>query len=227
MFALSATDLQVVAMTAPISPLPRIAGALYLVIILCGIWSEGFVRAALIEPDDAAATAEMIGARIGLFRASLVADTAMAVADVALAVVFLMLLRAQGEVLALIATAFRLVQAALIGASLVALGGVPAALELGEDGLALGLTAIHAGGYDLGLVFFGVTCFAMCALLRRSGGVPAAIAWGIGASGVVYIAGSLLRLAAPEWHTGFQPAYVVPLVSESALCLWLLLRGRI
>ena len=206
---------------------PRLAGALYLVIILCGVWSEGFVRSALIVPGDAAATAEAIGAQMGLFRASLVADLAMALADVGLAVVFLVLLRPCGELLALVATAFRLVQAALIGASLVALGGVIPALEQGEDALALGLTAIHAGGYDLGLVFFGVTCFAMCALLLRSGGVPRAICWGIGGSGVVYIAGSLLRILAPDWHAGFQPAYLLPLLSESALCLWLLIRARV
>ena len=58
--------------------LPRLAGVLYLVIILCGVWSEAAVRAQLIDPGDAAATAEAVGARLELFRASLAADTVMA-----------------------------------------------------------------------------------------------------------------------------------------------------
>lgn len=207
--------------------LPRVAGALYLVIILCGIWSEGAVRGQLLEPGDSAATAEAIGARLGLFRAALAADTVMAVADVGVAVVFLVLLRPFGAALVLTATAFRLVQAALIGASVIVLSGVIPALEQGEDSLALVLTAIHATGYDLGLIFFGITCFAICALLQRAGGVPRVIAWGIGLSGAVYIAGSLVRLLAPDWHGAIQPVYFVPLVSESALCLWLLIRARV
>lgn len=207
--------------------LPRLAGVLYLVIILCGVWSEGLVRGQLVDPGDAAATAEAVGARLGLFRASLVADTLMTLADVGLAVVFLVLLRPAGATLALAAAAFRLVQAALIGASLAALSGVPLALEQGEDALALTLIGIHAGGYDLGLMFFGVTCFAMCALLLRSGGVPRPIALGIGLSGGVYMLGSLLRFMAPGWHAAFQPTYLVPLLAESALCLWLLIRARI
>ena len=39
------------------SRLARVAGALYLVIILCGVWSEGIARAQLIVPGDAMATA--------------------------------------------------------------------------------------------------------------------------------------------------------------------------
>ena len=207
--------------------LPRLAGVLYLVIILCGVWSEAAVRAQLIDPGDAAATAEAVGARLELFRASLAADTVMALADVALAVVFFVLLRPAGPGLALAAMVFRLVQAAVIGASLVAMAGMIPALEQGEDALALVLAQIHAAGYDIGLIFFGVNCALLCALLLRSGGVPRAVAWGIGAAGAVYLAGSYLRLLAPAWHAGFQPAYLVPLLAESALCLWLLVRARV
>ena len=121
---------------------------------------------------------------------------------------------------------FRLIQAALIGASLVLLAGVPAALEAGMPDTALLLTALYGTGYDIGLVFFGVNCLLMAVLLTRAG-LPRALSLGIGAAGLVYLAGSAARLFAPDLHPVIQPAYLVPLLAESALCLWLLIRGRI
>ena len=207
-------------------PLARLAGLSYLVIILCGVWAEGIARPSLISPGDAAATAEGITANLPLFRASLGADLAMGLADVALAVFFFLLLRPFGPGLALFAMTFRLIQAALIGASLVLLAGVPAALEAGMPDTALLLTALHGTGYDIGLVFFGVNCLLMAVLLTRAG-LPRALALGIGAAGLVYLTGSAARLFAPDLHPVIQPAYLVPLLAESALCLWLLIRGRI
>ena len=208
------------------SRLARVAGALYLVIILCGVWSEGIARAQLIVPGDAMATALAIAAAPGLLSLSVAADTVMACADVALAAVFLALLSTVQPLLALIAAFFRLVQAALIGAGLVALAGAPAMFSAGEaQGMAL--IGLHALAYDLGLVFFAVSCAAMAVLLAKAGTVPRPIYVGLALSALVYLTGSALRLFAPEQLAGFQTAYLIPLVSESALCLWLLVTGRI
>jgi len=70
----------------PVARTARFAGALYLVIILCGLWSELAVRGPLTVDGDAAATAANILANEGLFRAAFAADTIMAMADVALAI---------------------------------------------------------------------------------------------------------------------------------------------
>ncbi len=205
----------------------RFAGALYLIIILCGVWSEGFARASLFVPGDAEATLRALQDRTGLLRLSIAADTVMALADVALAVLFWHLLRAAGPVLAALASALRLVQAAVIGASLVILAGVPHMLSSATPDLAIELGAMHATGYDTGLIFFGVNSLLMAALLGRAGGVPRLLCLAVGLAGLVYLTGSYVRLLAPDWHAGFQIAYAVPLVSESALCLWLLVTGRI
>lgn len=205
----------------------RLTGLLYLVIIICGIRSEGVVRATLIQADDAAATAQALRDNLGLFRLSLAADSVMALADIAVAALFLILLQPAGPLLAIMATGFRLVQAAVIGASLVLLAGVPAMLATGEDGLALHLAGMHATGYDIGLIFFGVNSLLMSVLLIRSGGVPRLLAYAVGVAGLVYLTGSYLRLLAPDLHAGFQIAYLIPLLSETALCLWLLIRARL
>jgi len=77
------------------------------------------------------------------------------------------------------------------------------------------------------MLFLGVNCLLMAVLLLRSGGVPRIIGGGIGAAGLVYLAGSLARLLVPDALALVQPAYLLPLVAESALCLWLIVRARV
>ncbi|MCA8880117.1 MAG: DUF4386 domain-containing protein [Rhodobacteraceae bacterium] len=220
-------------MSTPVAPaeavrMARIAGALYLVIILCGIWSEAAVRGGLAVPGDPAATAAHILEAGPLLRLSILADALMALADVGLAVLLYVLLRPAGPVLALMAMAFRLVQAAAIAA---ALSFQFAALRVldppfpGNDPLAAVFLSVQAHGYDLGLIFFGVNCLLVAVLLIRAPFAPAMLGWLIAAAGAVYLTGSILRFAAPGLWAGFQPAYLVPLVAEAAFCLWLLFRG--
>ena len=204
----------------------RTAGALYLVIIVCGIWSEVFARAPLIAPGDAAATAANILAAPMLFRLSIAADALMALSDVALAVLLYLLLRHVNPVLALMAMAFRLIQTAIIGAGLTTLQEVPLILDAGGSAEAVLLRLdTHAAGYDTGLIFFGVACLMLANLLCHSGAVPKLLAGGIAASGLVYLTGSALSILAPGLSGMFQIAYLIPLLAETALCLWLLLRG--
>jgi hypothetical protein len=213
--------------------LARIAGALYVVIILCGMGSEVGVRV----PEHRARRSgrdrgQSDQANADLFRLSFAADTVMALSDVALAVLLFILLRPAGAVLALLAMAFRLVQAALIGASLLfqmaAVLMVTRLTGLGaedSDALAAFFLAIHAHGYDLGLVFFGVACILLGLLIWRSGFLPRWLGVLVLAAGPVYLAGSFTRFLAPEALATVQIAYVVPLVAETAFALWLLIRG--
>ena len=70
----------------------KIAGGLYLTIIICGIFGEVGVRMNLIIPGDAAATAANILAAPLLFKIGFAADTTMLLSDVAIAVLFYVLL---------------------------------------------------------------------------------------------------------------------------------------
>ncbi len=204
--------------------LARVAGALYLAIILCGLTAELFLRGPLLGGAPAE-VAQSLAANVGPLRLSLLADTIMLLADVALALVFFALLRTLSTPLALAAMVFRLAQAILIGVSLMALASAPALL-IDAPRIAVHMTDLHAIGYDIGLILFAVNCGLMAVLLRRSE-VPNLIAAGIAASGLVYAAGSLTRLLAPAASPLIEPAYSVPMVAESALCLWLLIRARV
>ncbi|APZ52111.1 DUF4386 domain-containing protein [Salipiger abyssi] len=206
----------------------RFAGLLYLLIILLGLSGELALRGPLLVPGDALATAERILAAPGLLRLSVAADTLMALADVALAVLLYLLLRPVNGAVALMAMVFRLVQAALIALSLLFLHGALLALDRAGDAAAetaLLATELHAHGYDLGLVFFGINSLLTGWLLLRSGYVPRALGVLLGLAGLVYVSGSALRFLAPALSEAFAPAYLLPVIAETAFCLWLLIRG--
>lgn len=210
----------------------RFAGMCYLVIILCGVGSEVALRGPLIDLGSADGTAQAILAQAMRFRLSIMADVVMALADVTLAILLYWMFRPVSAGLALTAMIFRLLQAGLIAAGLM---NLQAAVLLVQSGamdesadLALTFIELHAHGYDLGLIFFGVNCLLTAVLVVQSGFVPRLLGIGIGLSGLVYLLGSVIRFVVPDLHGSVAPAYVVPLVAETAFCLWLLFtrRGR-
>jgi len=204
----------------------KFAGIRYLVIILCGVGSEVALRGPLIDFGSADGTAQAILAQTIRFRLSIITDIVMALADVTLAILLFWMFRPVSAGLALTAMIFRLLQSGLIAAGLLNLQTAVLLLETGaiDDSADLALTfiALHANGYDLGLVFFGINCLITAVLVVQSGFVHRVLGIGLGLSGMVYLSGSILRFAAPDLHGIVAPAYVVPLVAETAFCLWLL-----
>ena len=92
----------------------RIAGFIYLAIILLGLFGEVTVRDALVVGGDAAATAANIAASPMLWRAGIAGDLLMQVLDVPQIVIFYFLLRPVSESLALLAAFFNLIQTAVL-----------------------------------------------------------------------------------------------------------------
>ena len=223
--------------TPQASPLfyARIAGLLYLFIIIFGVSSEVLIRSGLIVPGNAAATASNILASQGLFRMGFAADSIMFLCDVGLAVLLFILLKPVSKPLALAALFFRLTQTAVIAVNL--LNYHAAMLLLTRPGYASAfepsqlhaLTSmfldLHAHGYDLGLIPFGVHCVILGYLIVKSLYIPKTLGILMMAGGVTYLVGSYTRFLFPEYVAAVSPIYIVALVSESALCLWLLIKG--
>lgn len=220
-----------------LSPLmyARVAGVLYLIIIVFGISSEVFIRSSLIVHDDPATTATNIQMSSMLFRTGFAADTVMLLADVAIAVLFYVLLKPVGRTLALLAAVFRLAQAAILGANLLnyyaALmilsgAGYMAAFDATQlHALAMLMLEMHGHGYDLGLIFFGVSNLILGYLVIKSSHFPTVFGYGLQAAGAVYLAGSFTLFLLPAYITFVEPAYIVPLVAEVSFALWLLFKG--
>ena len=47
----------------------------------------------------------------------------------------------------------------------------------------------------------------------------------VAAAGIVYLIGSYTRFLAPDYLAAVSPIYIVAIISEVALCLWLLVKG--
>jgi hypothetical protein len=214
----------------------RYSGLLYLIIIVFGIGSEVALRGPLVDLANASGTAEAILGAVGAFRLSIAADLVMAIADAGLAILLYVLFKPVAPTLALAAMVFRLVQSVLIGANLMNMqaawllisGGQDiGALAPGQaDALATLFLNLHAHGYDLGLVFFGINSLMTGLLIWRSGFVHRAIGVGVALAGGVYLVGSSLHFFAPGAYDVFAAAYLIPVLTETAFCLFLLLGFR-
>ncbi|MEZ4661836.1 MAG: DUF4386 domain-containing protein [Caldilineaceae bacterium] len=176
----------------------RMAGLLYLILIIAGIFAQGYVREGLImAPGDAAATAHNIVAAEGLFRLSIAGDLVMILCDIALGVLFYLLLRPVSNALALMAAFFRLAQAATLGLNLLNLF-VALNLAKGMDTLAQFATAqqqalamlfvnAHSTGYDIALIFFSIYLLLLGYLMTKSSYFPGFLGTMLVVAGVCYL----------------------------------------
>ena len=216
--------------------LARIAGGLYLVIFVFGLFSEVVVRSSIVELGDPASTARNLLDAPGLFRLGFLADLTMVAADIATAVLLYVLLAPVNRTVSRAAAAFRLVQSAVLGANL--LNHLMAVQLLEGDGLLDGYTTkqrdslvlqsleTHRFGYFIALVFFAIHLVLLAWLIHRSGYLPRWLGWLLGAAAAGYLIDSLSFFASPGYDGAFSPLVLAPaLVAELSLLLWLLVRG--
>ncbi len=207
----------------------RWTGLAYLGIVVLGLFAELAVRGRLVVPGDAAETAARIAGAPGLFGLGLGADLLMVALDVGVAFGLYRLLRGVDRRLAVAATGFRLLQASVIAANLLhvarafalARGAVSDAALAGP---ALAAMERHALVYDVALIAFGLACLALSRLLYRAT-APRALAWGLAATGLVYLTGSAAAVLAPTVQAAMDPLYAIAIVVEPAFAIWLLARG--
>ena len=184
----------------------RIAGVLYLAIILLGMFGELVVRGTLFVSGDATATANAISASPLLWRAGIVGDLMMQVLDVPVIVIFYFLLRPVSRSLALFATLINLVQTAVLVANklnlvvpLLLLGNASYLKVFAPEQLhALSYLAIqaHGFGFGIGLLFFGFACLVQGYLMFKSGYFPNALGWLLAMAGLSYLVNSCALLLA-------------------------------
>ncbi len=217
--------------------LARTTGLLYLVIIVCAGFSEGYVRSSVLVPGDAAATADNILAAEGLFRLGFVTDLIAFLADAAVAVLFYVLLRPVSETVSLLAAAFRLVAHPAIASVnllnhfgvLLLLGGAPYLDAFSTHQLqALALLSLqtHRYGYLIGGAFFGVHCALLGYLVVRSVAFPRLLGLLLFAAAAGYLFESFSFFLAPSLESLASGLVVATAgIAEVSLCFWLLIKG--
>jgi len=214
----------------------RIGGALYLVIIVAGIFGEAFVRNGLIVTGDAAATAHNIMSSEFLWRIGIAGDLFMHVCDVPLVLILYLLLKPVDRNLSLLYMIFVLVQSSVLVASklslltpLFVLGDAAYLKAFNPEQLqALAYLAIRSDsyGFGVGLIFFGFALLALGYLIFKSGYLPKIIGILIQTAGVCYLINSFALILSPALAGTLFPYILIPcFVGESTLCLWLLIKG--
>lgn len=217
----------------------RMAGVGYLIIIVCGIFAEFFVRSGLVSPGDATATAQNILASQLLYRSGIASEFIMLIADVAVALALYVVFRGVSRSLALLAAFFRLTHAAIVGVNLLnmyvpllLLGDARylTAFEPGQlHALALLFLDAHGYGYAIGLVFFGVYCAVLGYLVLRSRYVPRVLGALLLCAAAGYLIDSFGRTLLSDYEryeTLLGLVVLLPaFVGELSFSLWLVVKG--
>jgi hypothetical protein len=212
----------------------RIAGALYLIVIVAGIFAELVVRSRLVVSDDAAATANNILAHEQLFRWGFAAELIAGLCVMPLMLLLYELLKIVNTRIALLAVFFSLVGGSVESAALLGHFAPLVILKRGHDfgvnqELLQALTymslQLQGIGYAVALAFFGGTMLARGYLIVRSTFFPRFIGVLLAIEGVCYLANSFADFLAPGIAPTVFAILMVSGLAEVILCLWLLVMG--
>jgi len=213
----------------------RIAGVLYLMIIVIGFSSEFFVRDKLVMAGDVTATANNIASSESLWRTSIACELILLVCAVALTLIFYVLLRPVNKNHALLAVLFNIVEFPIEAVSKLCLlaalffSGSADYLKAFEPRQLHALVKIslklHDYGFGIDLVFFGFACLVYGYLLFRSGYLPRTLGVLMAIAGLSYLANSFTLILAPAYAGRISPILVLALIGELSLCLWLMVKG--
>lgn len=212
----------------------RVAGALFLLLMACGVFGEFNGRGSLITDNDPAKTATAILNHLLLFRVGIVSDLVAFTGDIGMAVALYVVLRPVGRNLALLAAFWRVAEAAALGVitlnSLTMLSLLTdaryAAVFSNQQiqSLVWLFNDTHDAGYNIGLIFLSLGCIVFSWLFLKSRYIPRLLA-GFGLlSYTVMLAGTIVTIVWPANPMGANfdtPAGLYEII----VGLWLLLRG--
>jgi hypothetical protein len=204
----------------------RIAGLLYLIVAVCGGFSELYVRAGVKVAGDAAATADNIAASATLFRIGALTDLVNIVCFLVLALVLYGLLKPVGARAAQAMLAFNAVSVAVMTANMVNHLAALKAATSQDDALAMLFLDLHATGYLVAGTFFGLWLLPLGYLLVSSGSAPRRLGVLVMVGAFGYVADLVTRVLFPTVGETLGPVLVLPsALAEVSLILWLLVKG--
>ena len=186
----------------------------YLIIIAAGVFAEFMVRAPLRAPEVLVSSSAIWP--------SIAADLVMIGADIGVGVLFYQLLKPFGPRIAFVALLCRLAQATALMANT---GILALANQAGADSVSLqAALAAHFEGYQLALIFFGLSLVFLTPLLIRSHRFPMLLASLTFVAGLSYVFDGVAALASYTALAGPVGATTTTLaiIAEFSLCGWLL-----
>ena len=214
----------------------RIAGFLYIFIIMIGVLNGIFIDSSLIVPGNDTATAANIMANDLLFRVGIASTLILYACVVVLSWALYVILRTVKKDLALLALLLRSAEAVLGGATVLVSFTILALLN-GEDysgvfgteqlhTLVRSFLDVRTAGLDIVLVFVGLGGAVFCYLFFKSKFVPRLLAaWGIFTYLSMVVLG-LVSILFPDHPMMFETVlYSLGGLFELIFGFWLLVKG--
>lgn len=213
----------------------RIAGALYLSMVVTGPFSLIYLPNKLIVPGNAVATAGKVLASEMLFRLGVVADLAGAVLFILLAMALYRLFSGVNKTHASLLVVLVLVSATIgfvnvlsniaaltlfRGADFLAVFDKPQ-----RDALGMLFLRLHGQGNVINEIFWGLWLFPFGVLVMRSRFLPRILGILLIVNCFAYLAISLTSLLFPEYGNLLFRAAMPALLGEVWIMLWLLIKG--
>ncbi|HYU62872.1 MAG TPA: DUF4386 domain-containing protein [Verrucomicrobiae bacterium] len=215
--------------------LARLAGILYLIVAVGGGFSE-YVRLSVRVRGDAAATAANVAEHASLFRLGFVADLVDFACFLAVGLLLYAILKPAGPRIAVSMLALNAVSVAIQALNMLNhLGALLVATDrtyttgLSSDtvaGLVALLLDMHAQGYLIAQIFFGLFLLPLGYLVYRSGLFPRVLGriLMIGSGG--YVAGVVATYLSPGFESSLAFYFgIAGGLAELTFLVWLLIAG--
>ena len=216
----------------------RTAGAMYLLIAICGGFSIGYVPSVLLVSGDALKTAGNIDAHQGLYRLGIFADVIVVFAEIILTAMLYHLLKPVNKTLSMIA-AFARLSMVLVMAINILIYIIPLALINGiplsdtftpaqTQTIALALLEIHQYGIYIWGILFGLHLIALGYLVINAGYFPKILGWAMMIGSFGYIAEGVAAVTFTE--NALLSMLIIGLlvlvtIGELSFAVYLLIKG--
>jgi hypothetical protein len=209
------------------------AGILILISLFAGGFAEVYVPGKLLAVSDPVATARNVAEYAQLFRSSFALYLAEAVCDIALVLVFYLLLRPVSYTLSLLAAFFGLVSTCTFAMSelFYFVSALPVLDANMQQHLApeqrnffiYAALMLYGYGGSIFMVFYGIATTLRGYLIYRSAYLPAWLGILLMIAGIGFIMKNLLLVLSPEHASDFL---LTPMFAAMiGLTAWLLIRG--
>jgi len=213
----------------------RLAGLLYLILVITGVYSIMYVSSQIIAQGDAVTTAKNILANEFLFRTGLINDFISNTIFVLLVLVLYRLLKQVNEFQAKLMVAFVVVQipavfimgALNITSLMIFKGEILQTFELNQrQDLAMLFLKINDYGTIALEVFWGLWLIPFGQLVYKSGFIPRIFGILLIIAGIAYVIDSFTFFLFPSYRAFLnQPTLLIVAIGEISITLWLLIKG--
>lgn len=213
----------------------RLAGALYLLVALTAPLGLFYVPGRLLDPADAALTAQHIRDGQTLLHLGMASELFHQAVEVFMVVVLYQLFKPVQTTLARQMAWLGLVPIPIVFLNVLnevaALTFAQGPAFLGAfdraqlDALACLFLKLHGSGLQIAAIFWGLWLLPLAALVWRCGFIPKWVAWPVTAAGVGYLLGSITSLLTPGVPGAVGDLVLVLQLGEPVLILWLVLFG--